>query len=110
MSDNYKIAFVPLPDRVPGLLYEPDLLGRKSKIGIVLMHSDESYLGFLPAPELAKRGYRVLTAVVADDKSTLDDKMLDVKRAVDFLKSYPGIEKVLLLGHSGGATLMSAYQ
>ena len=44
MSDNYKIAFVPLPDRVPGLLYEPDLLGRKSKIGIVLMHSDESYL------------------------------------------------------------------
>lgn len=110
MSDNYRIAFVPLPDRVPGLLYEPDLLGRKSKIGIVLMHSDESYLGFLPAPELAKRGYRVLSAVVADDKSTLDDKMLDVKRAVDFLKSYPGIEKVLLLGHSGGATLMSAYQ
>lgn len=110
MSDNYRIAYVPLPKRVPGLLYEPGLLGRKSKTGIVLMHSDESYFGFLPAPELAKRGYRVLTATVADDRASLDDKMLDVKGAVDFLKGYPGIEKVLLLGHSGGATLMSAYQ
>ena len=27
MSDNYRIAFVPLPDRVTGLLYEPELLG-----------------------------------------------------------------------------------
>ncbi|MCC2876890.1 alpha/beta hydrolase [Lachnoclostridium pacaense] len=110
MSDNYRIAFVPLPDRVTGLLYEPELLGRKSQIGIVLMHSDESYLGFLPAPELARRGYRVLAATVADAKSTLDDKLLNVKAAVEFLKGYPGIEKVLLLGHSGGATLMSAYQ
>lgn len=110
MSGNYKSVYVPLPGRVPALLYGPDLLGRKSRIGMVMMHSDDSYLGFLPAPELASRGYHVLAAVVADDKESLDDKMLNVKAAVDYLRGYPGIEKVLLLGHSGGATLMSAYQ
>ena len=74
------------------------------------MHSDENYLGFVPNAELAGRGYRVLAANVANRTAPLDEKMMDVRDAVDFLKNCPGIEKVLLLGHSAGASLLSAYQ
>jgi hypothetical protein len=36
--------------------------------------------------------------------------LLDAKLGVTYLRKYPGIQKVVLLGHSGGGTLMSAYQ
>ena len=35
---------------------------------------------------------------------------LDVKAAVDYARTIPGITKVILLGHSGGSPLMSFYQ
>ena len=110
MSGQFHCSFVELAGRAPAFLYEPDQLGRKSRIGLVLMHSDDSYLGFWPAPELAKRGYRVLAGNVENRTASLDEKMMDVRDCVEFLRNYPGIEKILLIGHSGGATLMSAYQ
>ena len=47
-----------------GVLYQPVEQGCKSSIGIMLMHSDADYYGFIPAPELAKRGYTVLVSNV----------------------------------------------
>lgn len=46
------------PGVVPCMLYEPLHPGEKSKVGIVLCHSDQDYIEFLPAMELAKRGFR----------------------------------------------------
>ncbi len=98
------------PAVVPCMLYEPLHPGKKSRVGIVLCHSDQDYIEFLPAMELAKRGYRVAATHVSEASNPLDDKLKDVAMVVDYMKQYPGVEKVLLLGHSGGATLMSAYQ
>ena len=92
------------------VLYEPVDKGAESRIGVVVVHSDDDYSTFPIAPELAKRGYRVLAGQVTNFGSTQDDKMLDILHCVEFLKGYDGIEKVVLMGHSGGATLMSAYQ
>ena len=39
-----------------------------------------------------------------------EELALDVKTAVDFARSRPGIERVILVGHSGGSPLMSFYQ
>ena len=94
----------------PVMIYQPRILGDKSKIAFVLVHSDDDYIEFIPAPELAKRGYTVVASHVSESAIPLDRKMEQVGQIVDFIKNYPGIEKVLLLGHSGGATLMSAYQ
>ncbi|MDO4284392.1 MAG: alpha/beta hydrolase [Eubacteriales bacterium] len=99
-----------LPAIVPCMLYEPLHPGDRSRIGVVLMHSDDDYIEFLPAIELAKRGYRVAAAHVSKSSNPLDRKMQEVGMVADFLRSCPGVDKVLLLGHSGGATLMSAYQ
>lgn len=105
-----KSSFFRLGPKVPGVLYEPKTPKEKSQIAILVMHSDEDYLSFSMGTEMAKRGYLVLCANVSDKDSILDKKMLDTKLAVDFLRKYPGVEKVILMGHSGGGTLMTAYQ
>ena len=96
--------------RMRCMLYEPLILSEKSQIGIVLLHSDDDYSTFPIARALAERGYHVLAGQVSSPNGTLEQKLLDVKHAVEFLRMLDGISTVALLGHSGGATLMSAYQ
>ncbi len=91
-----------------GILYEPVELCKKSEIAIISVHSDSDYTVFPIAAEMAKRGYRSFGGQVFGE--TLDEKMLDIKRIVEFLRAIPGVKKVILMGHSGGATLMTAYQ
>jgi pimeloyl-ACP methyl ester carboxylesterase len=94
-----------------GLLYQPTAPGQKSRIGIIVMHSDLNYTTFPACTQLSKRGYRVLCVNKSSPPgASLDRTLSDLKQAVTFLRGRPGITKVVLLGHSGGATLMSAYQ
>lgn len=96
--------------KIPLMIYEPRVPGWKNHIGIVLQHSDDNYFEFLPALEMAERGYTVAVSYFPDPAVSLDRKLAHVGRVVDYLKKYPAVEKIVLLGHSGGATLMSAYQ
>jgi hypothetical protein len=95
---------------VQGMLFEPVEPGEKSQIAVIVMHSDGDHLAPQAASELAKRGYRALGAALSDRDNPLDEKLLDVKACSDYLRQIPGVRKVITLGHSGGATLMSAYQ
>jgi hypothetical protein len=95
---------------VQGMLFEPVEPGEKSQIAVIVMHSDGGHIAPPAAAELAKRGYRALGAAVSDRDNPLDEKLLDVKVCSDYLRQIPGVRKVITLGHSGGATLMSAYQ
>ena len=111
---TYQTSFINLdernqgmPDRPAGVLYTPQ---QGSGTAILLIHSDADYSGFVPAQALAERGFTVLAARVRDPRETLDQKIKEVAGAVSFLREKQGIRKVVLLGHSGGATLMSAYQ
>jgi hypothetical protein len=103
-------TYVDLGFDMHGIMYEPILPTEKSRIGIIAIHSDDDYSTFPIGGELAKRGYRTLCGKVGHPGGTLDVKMEEVGKAVRFLRAFPGIEKVILMGHSGGATLMSAYQ
>ena len=109
-------TFVHLGRGVPGVLYQPVNPGEKSQIAILLMHSGADYLTFPACTQMAERGYRVLCANGSDSKSgftddeSIDRMLLDAKLAVAYLRAYPGVKKVVLWGHSGGGTLMSAYE
>jgi len=111
-----RTTFVHLAQGVPGVLYEPAKPGAKSAIAVVAMHSNADYLEFSACTELSRRGYRVMCANNSQTKSgafeegTLDRSITEVKLAVDYLRKVPGVKTVVLLGHSGGATLLSAYQ
>ncbi|SEK02710.1 hypothetical protein SAMN05518849_12923 [Sphingobium sp. AP50] len=109
-------AFVHLAPGVPGAYYEPATPGPKAGTAIFIMHSSADYLSFSGCTELAKRGYRVLCANNSTSKSgasndgMLDQVLLEIKAGVAWLRKQPGIDHVVLLGHSGGGTIMSAYQ
>lgn len=106
-------TFVRLIDRVPGVLYRPDGESDLSRIAVLVMHSDEDYLDCPTGPELARRGFTALCANVMLKEGCFfhqPAKMAAVKAAVLYLRSLSGVEKVVLMGHSGGATLMTAYQ
>lgn len=108
-----KTTFVDLGKRTPGVLYEPAGEHPKQRIAVLVMHSDEDYLTFPTGGELAKRGYTVLCANVMNKEGIVFsqvEKMQSVKSAVAYLRGLPQVEKIILMGHSGGGTLMSAYQ
>ncbi|MDD3794571.1 MAG: alpha/beta hydrolase [Lachnospiraceae bacterium] len=111
--ENVKTSFAALAKRTPGVLYEPVEKNEKQRIAVLVMHSDEDYLTFSTGPELAKRGYTVLCANVMNKEGIIFsqvEKTESVKHAVEYLRSLPAVEKIILMGHSGGGTLMSAYQ
>ncbi|MEI7845740.1 MAG: alpha/beta hydrolase [Chloroflexota bacterium] len=118
MSEQYfpvKSSFAQIEKKnswngIQGMLYEPSEPTEKRQVAIIVMHSDVDYLAHPTAIELAKRGYRTLGTAVSDRDNPLDEKLLDVQAARDYLRKIPGVRKVITLGHSGGATLMSAFQ
>jgi hypothetical protein len=115
-DQQIKATFVGLGQGVPGVLYEPLTPGEKSQVGIYVMHATGDYLRFSACTEMSKRGYRVLCANNTANKAgttndvSMDRILLDAKLGVAYLRKYPGIRKVVLLGHSGGGALMSSYQ
>ncbi|RSX53155.1 hypothetical protein D2E25_1128 [Bifidobacterium goeldii] len=102
--------YIPLTPFQGVVVYRP--VDEHARIGvtIMLMHSDDVYHGFVPAPELAQRGFTVVTSTIQHAAETLDEKITDLARAVDWAKQHMPNNRLILLGHSGGATLMSAYQ
>lgn len=106
----YTAAFLRPGPRMPGVLYEPLEKGDKSRVGIIAIHPEADYLDHTIGPNLSARGYTVLCANTSDQTESLAMKINDVKHAFAFMKNRKGIEKILIMGHSGGATLMSAYQ
>ena len=101
---------------VIGALYKPQIKSPKSEIGILIMHAEQDYLNFPGCSELSERGYTVLCANNSSSKSgTMTDidfetMMIDVSKGVKYLREQSDIKKVILLGHSGGGAMMSAYQ
>ena len=113
---SYTTSFIHLAPGVPGVLYEPRLIGSKASIAIFSMHSSADYLDHSSCSELSKRGYRVLCANNSSSKSqgsdegNLDRTVAEIRIALDWLRKVPGVEKIVLFGHSGGATVQTAYQ
>ncbi|MCD7746674.1 MAG: alpha/beta hydrolase [Lachnospiraceae bacterium] len=90
------------------MLYQPEE-HKASSVGVVIMHCDANYMGLAICGRLADMGFTVL-AIESTEGGEIEHKFEDLDQGVRFMKSLPGIEKIALLGHSGGATLITAYQ
>ena len=116
LDPSVKTSFVHLGGGEPGALYEPVNPGPKAQVAVFVMHSAGDYLTHSACTELSKRGYRVLCVNNSNDKGgefnngDLDRVLLQAKNAINYLRKYPGVKKIVLWGHSGGATIMAAYQ
>ena len=100
------------PFTVKGALYRPNEAPRD--VAVLLIHRVNNYLGHLAARELSNRGFLVLTMNSRFDNNEAsviwEVIALDVKQGVEYLRRQPGIRKVVLFGHSGGAATLSFYQ
>ncbi len=94
-------------DRLHAMLYEPTAAA--SDVGVVVMHSDQNYMALNMGPALAARGFPTVACESAAG-GDINRKFSTLDTVVRFLRGLPGVNKVVLMGHSGGATLMSAYQ
>ncbi len=96
-----------------GALYKPDS-GPAPKIGVVVIHRTSNFMNHISATELAARGFLVLGMNPRSDNNEAavdwDANQLDLREGVEFMKKQPGIQKVVLLGHSGGGPTTSYYQ
>ena len=110
MAYTVKATYTRVGMWINSVLYAPENDADCKNVAVMVMHSDADYLNFPAGKALASHGYRTLQANVSRVNETLDKKLLDVKTCIEYLKSLPGVEKVVILGHSGGATLMSCYQ
>ncbi len=115
-ADAPSQTFIHLDRGEPAVLYTPAVKGPKSHIAVFVMHSTGDYLSFSACTELSQRGYTVFCVNNATDKSgtfddgILDDILLQVKTGITWLRHDAEVGTIVLLGHSGGATVMTAYQ
>ena len=105
-------AFVQL-GRVSATIYKPDA-GPAPHIAFMIAHRSANNLNNIACRELSKRGFLAFcfnTRFVNNDSIVnWEEIALDVKTAVNYARTLPGVTKVVLLGHSGGSPLMSYYQ
>ncbi len=116
LDPSMKATFIQLRPGVPSVMYEPRQPDRKAEVAIFVMHPEGDYLHFSACEELAKRGYRVLCANSTTPKGKLsldldlDEIIGQVELGVSYLRSVSSVKRIVLLGHSGGGSLMAAYQ
>ena len=87
------------------------LAGTKPKVGLVIMHPRGDQTTHFILKPLASMGIGALgmQSRYAGTSGIHEEILLDVAAGVKFLKSR-GVETVLLVGHSGGGSLMAFYQ
>lgn len=96
------------------LLYEPDTLGPNSRFALVYSHPNRDNFNDVLGREMVKRGYRVLMVNFRgeDDygRAMPESYLPPIGEGVKYLRTLPGLEKVLLVGHSGSGHVGSLYQ
>jgi len=99
--------------RVSATIYKADA-GPAPHVAFLIAHRSANNLNNVACRELSRRGFLAFcfnTRFVNNDSIVnWEEIALDVKTAIDYVRTLPGVTKVVLLGHSGGSPLMSYYQ
>ncbi len=94
-----------------GLYWTPK--GQRPRVALIATHYNVDFAEHYLAPYLATRGYGFLGWNTryrgAEDLFTLEHALVDIGAGVKWLRDN-GVERVVILGNSGGGSLMGAYQ
>ena len=84
------------------------------KVGVVIIHPRVDFMHHYAVPRLVDAGFAVLAAnsrhVNNDTAAEHEEMVLDVAACVRHLREKRGVDKVVLLGNSGGGSLVAFYQ
>ncbi len=88
-------------------IYRPVKQTPRSRVAVLAVHGS-GYMGFTPMIEMARHGFTA--AGLAPRKKNVDGWLKECDQAITYLRNLPGIEKVVLMGHSQGGCMLSCYQ
>ena len=95
-----------------GLYWTP--AGRQPKVALIASHYNVDFAEHYIAPYFARTGFGFLGWNTryrgAEDQFILEHALIDIGVGVRWLKVEEGVETVVILGNSGGGSLMGAYQ
>jgi hypothetical protein len=95
-----------------GVWYAPQ--GARPRVALIATHYNIDFSQHYLADYLARRGVGFLgwnTRFRGDEAHfLLDHALVDIGTGVRWLRETQGVERVILLGNSGGGSLMAAYQ
>lgn len=88
--------------------------GERPKTAVVAVHYNVDFAEHYIAPHLAARGFGFLGWNTryrgAEDLFALEHALIDIGVGLRWLREEAGVERIVLLGNSGGGSLMAAYQ
>jgi pimeloyl-ACP methyl ester carboxylesterase len=116
ISDLFKTVYVRLGANDEGILYEPTNLAPKARVAVLFTHPIANNFDAPMGRELASRGYRVLALNhhIGNRRSPSEvwntEKYLPgVSRGIEYLRTLAGVQRVVVLGHSGGGEEIAFY-
>jgi len=110
-SERFHTQYVRLgSNSAEGLLYEPVNPSPKARIAVVYSFPDDNNFNSPPGRELANRGYRVVMVNYHGTDEGPESYAPSISRGIEYVRGLPGVERVVIIGHSGGGHLMSFYE
>ncbi len=95
-----------------GLYHTPE--GQRPRVAFIAAHYNVDFSEHYMAPLMAMRGFGFLGWNTrfrgAESYFTLDHALIDIGAGVRWLREEAGAQTIVLLGNSGGGSLMAAYQ
>lgn len=95
-----------------GIYWTPK--GQKPKAAFIATHYNVDFTEHYLAPYVASRGFGFLGWNTRyrgfEDQFLLEHAILDIGVGMRWLREQAGVEKIIILGNSGGGSLMGAYQ
>ena len=95
-----------------GIYWTPS--GQAPRVALIATHYNVDFSEHYIAPYFAQRGFGFLGWNTryrgAEDQFILEHALIDIGVGVKWLREEAGVERVVILGNSGGGSLMGAYR
>jgi len=107
-----KTTYVQLANNANALLIEPVTLDPvRSHIAVLVTHPEHvNTFNYFTAFALAKYGYRAMTVNYDGPETSYYEFIQPLAAAIKALRAVPGVEKVVLTGHSTGGPELTSYE
>ena len=106
-----KRTYLRLSSDANAVLVEPKTPSPHEHIVAINVHPDNvNTFEYFIGRELAKRGYRTIEVNYYGEEKTFEEFLPPIAAAIRYARSLPGVDTVILTGHSGGGPELTYYQ
>jgi pimeloyl-ACP methyl ester carboxylesterase len=106
---QFRTQYVRLGQQTEGLLYMPTFAGAKATTALIFAHPNANVFGDSNGREMARRGYPILMVNYRGGDLADEAYFPSVSRGIAYLRTLPGVQRVVIVGHSGGGHLVPYY-